>query len=100
MGIEKVTDIDEVPFHKLNIGQDEWKEEPLEVTELLVPPPSTSATADATTENTDEGLTETKMRLQREEEKFEVYDRIYVSLLSEEEDSNTETDESMYTHFG
>ena len=39
-GMEKVTDIDEVPFHKLNLGQDDQKEEePLEVIESLVPPP-------------------------------------------------------------
>ena len=37
--MEQTTDIDEVPFSKLHMGQDDQKEEPLEVTESLVQPP-------------------------------------------------------------
>ena len=97
---EKITDVDKIPFSKLQIGQDGHKEEPLVVTVSLVPPPSTLATLEDTTENTDKGLTEVKVKLQGKEEKFEMYDRIYVSLLSGEEDSDTETDESTYSYFG
>ena len=36
--MEKATDIDKVPFHNLNLGQDVQKEgEPLEVMKSLVP---------------------------------------------------------------
>ena len=99
MDMEKVMDIDEIPFSKLQIGQDGHKEEPLEVTESLVSLPSTLATSEDTTENTDEGLTEAEEKLQMEEEKFKMYDRIYMGLLNDEEDSDTETDKSTYTYF-
>ena len=46
---EKIRHIDEVPFSKLQIGQDGCKDELLEVTELLVLSPSTSATLEDTT---------------------------------------------------
>ena len=57
-----------------------------------------SMTADNTTEDTDGGLTEQELRLQREEEE---YDKIYISLISEEEESNadTEMNESSYPYF-
>ena len=59
----------------------------------------TEASGD-TTENTDgEGLMEVERRLQREEEKCKMYDRIYVGQLSNEENSNTDTDESNYPYF-
>ena len=99
--MDKVTDIDEVPFHKLNLGQDEQKEEePLEVTESLVPLPSDSPNAEGTTKDKEEGLMEVEVRLQRGEEKFKMYDKIYIGLLSEEETGNKETDESTYSYFG
>ena len=61
---EKVTDIDEVPFHKLNLGQDKQKEgEPLEVTESLVAPPLDSTNMESTTKEEEEGLTEVEVRL-------------------------------------
>ena len=47
--MEKTTDIEEIPFSKLQIGQDSHKEEPLEVMESLVLPPSTLATSEDTT---------------------------------------------------
>ena len=91
--------IDKVPFSKLQIGQDSHKEELLEVTELLVLPPSTLATLEDTTENTDEGLIEVEVKLQGEEEKFEMYDRIYIGLRSHEKDSDMETDKFTYMYF-
>ena len=70
---EQTMDIDEVAFSKLQIGQSDLKEEPLEVTKSLVPPPSTMEASEDMMENTDgEGLTEAERRLQREKEKFEV----------------------------
>ena len=46
--MEQITDIDEVPFKKLNLGQDKQKEkEPLEVTQSLVPLPSYPMNAEA-----------------------------------------------------
>ena len=39
-------------------------------------------------------------KLQREEEKFEMYDRIYMGLSSDKEDSDTETNKLTYTYFG
>ena len=96
----KVTDIDEILSHKLNTGQDEQKEEPLKVTELLVLPPSALTTVEDTNAGTNEGLMEVEVKLQGEQEKFEMYNRIYVGLLSKQEDSNTKTDKLMYTYFG
>ena len=61
----------------------------------MVPPPSTLATLEDNTGNADKGLTEAKVKLQGEEG----YDRIYMGLLSDEEDSDMETDESTYMYF-
>ena len=97
---EKITDVYEIPLSKLQIGQDSHKEELLEVTESLVLLPSTLTASEDTTENTDEGLMEAEVKLQGEEEKFEMYDRIYMGLLSDEESSDMETDELTYTYFG
>ena len=97
---EQTTDIDKVPFSKLQIGQDNQKEEPLEVTESLVPPPPITEASDNTVENTNgEELMEAEKRLQREEEKYYMYDRIYVGQLSDEEDSSMNTNETSYTYF-
>ena len=52
MDIEQTMDIDEIPFNKLQIGQDDLKDEPLEVIESLVPPPQMMETSDKTAENT------------------------------------------------
>ena len=61
---KQTTDIDEVAFSKLQIGQSDLKEEPLQVMKSLIPPPSTMEASGDTTENTDvEGLMETERRL-------------------------------------
>ena len=52
--------------------------------------------ADDNIKETDGGLTEQELRLQKEEEE---YNRIYVGLISEVEESNIETDELEYTYF-
>ena len=98
--MEKIMDVDEILLSKLQIRQDGCKEEPLEVMESLVLLPSTLGTSEDTTENTDEGLMEVEVKLQREEEKLKMYDRIYVGLLSDEEDSDMETNKLTYTYFG
>ena len=60
-----------LPFQNLTIGQDKPKEEPLEVTDSLVPPPvMVSVTADNTTEDTDGGLMKQELRPQREEKEY------------------------------
>ena len=51
-------------------------------------------------ENTNgEGLSEAKKRLQRDEEQYELYDRIYVGQLSNEEESNMDTNGLTYEYF-
>ena len=98
--MEQTMDIDEVAFSKLQIRQSNLKEEPLKVITSLIPPPTTEASADAM-ENTDgEGLSEAEKRLQRGEEQYELYNRIYVGQLSDDEESNMDTNGSTYTYFG
>ena len=88
--------MDNIPFQNLTLGQNKQKEELLEVTDSLVPPPIASAMAYGNSEDTDGGLTEQELRLQREEED---YHRIHVSLISEEEESDMEMDKSTDTYF-
>ena len=54
---EQTMDIDKVPFSILQIGQVNQKEEPLEVMELLTPPPPMEAAEDMTKNTGREGLT-------------------------------------------
>ena len=103
MDMEQIMDIDKVPFHQLNFGQDEQKEkESLEVTQSLVLPLSDPMNVEATgrDETEEEGQTDMEIRLQKETEKFEMYDQIYISQQSEEETSDTETDNSEYSYCG
>ena len=95
--IGKVTDGDNIPFQNMTLGQDKPKEELLEVTGTLFPPPKASVMADDNTKHNNGGLTEQELRLQRAEEE---YDRIYVGLISEETESGTEMDELPYNYFG
>ena len=100
MDIVQTMDIDKVPVSKLQIGQDDQKEEPWEVMESLIPPPSMTETSDNTAENTNgEELAEAERKLQREEEKYKMYNRMYVDQLSDEEDSDMNTDDTSYTYF-
>ena len=76
-----------------------------EVTDELVPPPEASAATPVTdvikpgniTEENNGGLIDKEQRLQREEEKY----AIYIGMLSDKEESNTEadTDESAYLFY-
>ena len=76
---ELTMDIDEVTFSKLQIRQSDPKEEPLQVTKSLIPPPPVTEAPEEVTENTNrEELLEAEKKLQREEEQYELYNRIYV----------------------
>ena len=98
--MEQTMNIDKIPFSRLQIGQDVQKDEPLEVTDLLVPPPLITETLEDMTENNDrEGLMEAERKLQREEEENKMYIQISVGPFSDKEDSDTDTDDTAYTYF-
>ena len=102
MNKEQTMDVGEVPFHKLNLGHNKQKEkEPLEVTQSLVPQPSDPVNIEVTAKDaTEEGQMDMEIRLQKEAEKFEIYERIYVGQLSKEENSDTEMEDLAYSYFG
>ena len=63
--MEKTTGIDEIPFSKLQIGQDDQMKEPVEVMESLVPLPPTTETLEDMTKNTDgERVTEVERTME------------------------------------
>ena len=99
--IDQNTDIDEVAFSKLQIGQNSLKKEPREVTNLLIPPPPpvTKTPGDTTGNTYGEKLSKVEKRLQKEEEKYNLYGKVYVGQLSEEEESDTHLDHSTYSYF-
>ena len=97
---EQTMDMDEVAFSKLQIRQSDLWEEPLVVTKSLIsPPPATEASEEVKENINREKLSEVEKKLQREEEKYKLYDRIYVDQLSDKE-SDMDTDSSTYTCFG
>ena len=99
--MEQTTDIDEVAFSKLQIGQDDLREELLEVVKsLILPPPATEALEEVTENTNRDELLEAEKRLQKEEEKCELYERIYMGQPSDEEKSDMDTNGSTYTYFG
>ena len=69
------------------------------MTESLIPPPPTETPGDMTAKNDCEELSEGERNLQQEEEKCELYHRIYVGQLSEEGESDTESDGLTYSYF-
>ena len=93
-------DIDEVASSKVQIKQSNLREEPLEVMKSLIPPPPVTEAQEVTENTNREELSEAEKKLQREEEKYELYDRIYMGQLSNEEESNTDTNSSTSTYFG
>ena len=101
---------DDIPFQKLTISSDDPDEESLEIMGTLIPlleasadtpvpeaPVEDTAKSDDSTETHYEMLMEQELRIQREEEKY----AIYIGMLSKEVESNTETDtdETMYSYF-
>ena len=98
--IDKTTDVDEVAFSKLQIGQNDLKEEMIEVTDALVQSPLTETSRDMTGKNDGKELSEAERKFQQEEEKYDLYQGIHVGQLSEEEEeSDTESDSSTYSYF-
>ena len=87
--IDKATDIDKVAFSKLQIRQGHPKDELIEVTDSLIPPPLTETPGDMTGKNNSKELSEAERKLQQEEEKYDLYQQIYIGKLSEEEESDT-----------
>ena len=101
MDTEKTTNIDKITFNNLQIGQDNLKDELLEMTESLVPPPQVMETSGNTAENTNrEEIMEAEKRLQREKEKYEMLNRKYMGQLSDEENSDMYRNDMGYTYFG
>ena len=75
------------------------KEKPVEVMDSLILPPTNKALEDTIQKNNSDDLSKAE-RKQQQEEKYKVYQRTYVGQLSEEEESNTESDYSSYSYFG
>ena len=71
------------------------------VTDMAKPDDITKdmAKPDDTMEDNNRELTECEQRLQKEAEKYELYDRVYIGQLSEEDMTDTETEESAYLYF-
>ena len=67
----------------------------------LIPPPQVTETPGEVTENNNGGdLSKADKRLQKEEEKYKLYERIYVGQLSKEEESDMDIDGLTCTYFG
>ena len=69
------------------------------MTQSLVPPSSDPMNVEAATKDVteEEGQMDMETRLQKEAEKFEMYNRVYIGQQSEEETSDTETEDSAYS---
>ena len=66
----------------------------------LIPPPPVTETPGEVIEDTNrEELLEVEKRFQQEEEKYDLYKRVYVGQLSEGEESNTDSDYLTYSYF-
>ena len=101
----KVVSADDLPIQNLSIHQDKLEEESPEASDAVVPPQEALAATPATDvakledimEESSGGLTEQEQRLQREEDKY----AIYIGMLSDEEERDTETDmdESIYPFY-
>ena len=70
------------------------------MTDLLILPPTTKTLEDTAEMNDNDELSEAERKQQQEEEKYVVYQRTYVGQLSEEEESDSESDNSGYSYFG
>ena len=96
--IDQKTDIDELALSKLHIGQNDPKEEQVDVTGSLIMP-STTKTLEEMVEKTDGELAKAEKKYQQEEEKYTMYQGMYIGQLSEEEECNTESDDSGCSYF-
>ena len=103
--LDQTTDIDSVPFHNLSLGHDGQKtEESVEVTQSLVPLLTDMTNKEGIIKDKpgedEEKQMEMELRLQKEEERYKLYDRVYIRQLSEEETTDMETDNLSYSYFG
>ena len=69
------------------------------INSLIQPSPPATETPDVTGNTNTEELLEVEKRLQREEEKYDLYGRVYVGQLSEEEESDMDSDCLTYSYF-
>ena len=98
--IDHKMDADELAISKLQIRQNDPKEELVDMTDLLVLSPTTKAPEDMGEKNDSDELSKVERKQQQEEEKYVVYQRTYIGQLSEEKESKTESDNSGYSYFG
>ena len=80
----------------LALEHDNPKQEQIQVTDLLMLPPTMDEEEKATTEEKMGAET----RYQQKEETYMLQQKIYVGQLSEEEESDTGTKYSGYSYFG
>ena len=66
---------------------------------LIPPPPPAETPGDMTGNTNGEELSEVEKRLHKEEEKYNLYRRIYVGQLSKEKESDIDSDCSAYNYF-
>ena len=83
--IDQKTDVDGLVLSKLQIGQNDSKEEQVNMAESFIPPLTTKAPEEMTEKTDDDELTKVEKRDQQEEEKYTVYQRMYIGQLSEED---------------
>ena len=95
--IDQTTDIDKVAFSKLQSRQSNPNKELIDVTNSLIPPtlPATETPGDMTGNTNGEELSEVEKRLQKAEEKYNLYRRVYVGQLSKEKESDMDLDGSI-----
>ena len=98
--IDQKMDVDGLALNKLQIGQNDPKEEQVDVTESLIPPLTTKALEKMAEKTDNDVLTKVEKRDQQQEERYVVYQRTYVGQLIEEEESDRESDYSGYRYFG
>ena len=63
------TDVNEIPFSKLQTRQNDPKEKLVEVMDSLIPPPPTKAPEDTIHQNNSDNLSEVERKQQQEEDK-------------------------------
>ena len=97
--IDQKADVQEIAFSKLQIRQNGPKKELIELTDSLIPPPLTEMPEDMVGKNDSKELSKVESKLNRREKSYEQYQRVYVGQLSEEEESDTESDDSTYSYF-
>ena len=68
----KTTYVDEVAFSKLQIRQSDPKEEPIKVTDSIIPPPLTEMLEDTAGKNDSKELTEVERKLQQGQGELQV----------------------------